>query len=92
MSDAWKTLCALLKESGAVVTFSANCCSGIVGVLGKHRRCQCWRCRKERGQTVTEKSEIRAAALSKKAQKAFSKRTCRIMRQATWPTSGKQEL
>jgi hypothetical protein len=49
VSDWIKTLTDLLEESGAKVTFSANCCSGIVG-----DKCQCWRCRKDRGEEAKE--------------------------------------
>lgn len=62
---AWETLCRLLEEGGAKMTFSVNCCSGLIG-----ERCQCWRCRKDRGEPVTEETEAEAERLSKEAQEA----------------------
>lgn len=56
----------LLEESGAKVTFSVNCRSGIIG-----SRCQCWRCRKERGQEVTPETEALAARMAVDADRDF---------------------
>lgn len=56
----------LLRESGAVVTFSQHCCSGIVHLIGK--RCECWRCRDGRGEPH---DEALAAAVSAEAQAAM---------------------
>jgi hypothetical protein len=61
--DYLRELCDLLRESGAVVTFSRHCCSGIVHLIGK--RCECWRCREARGE---ECDEALAAAVSAEAQ------------------------
>lgn len=51
---------------GVRFTFSRNCCSGIVSLIGKE--CECWRCRKGRG---LEPDEDLAAAVSKEAQAAM---------------------
>lgn len=48
----------------AKFTFSANCCCGLVG----DENCECGRCRRKRGQEVTENTERRAAAISAYAQ------------------------
>jgi len=64
----WDTLCRLLEEAGAKMTFSINCHSGIAHLLGADHQCGCWRCRNERGDEVTEESEARAALDSKRAQ------------------------
>ncbi len=68
---AFRTLCKLLEESGAKVTFSINCCSGIVSILKDGSTCQCWRCRESRGEPHDESTEEAAAALSIRAQKAM---------------------
>ena len=41
-------LCHLLRESGAEVTFSINCCSGLLE--GGRDTCRCWRCRQYQGE------------------------------------------
>lgn len=56
---------------GVKFTFSINCCSGIVSLLGPDARCECWRCRKERGQDATDETERNAAEISKSAQIAM---------------------
>jgi len=66
----WEILCRLLKECGATMTFSINCSSGIIHLLGKDKKCNCWRCRKGRGEEVTEETEAQAAQESAAAQKA----------------------
>lgn len=48
----------------AQFTFSANCCCGLVG----DANCECGRCRRKRGQEVTENTERRAEAISAYAQ------------------------
>lgn len=48
---------------GIKVTFSKNCCSGIVSIIGK--QCECWRCRAERKLPADEKL---AEAVCKEAQ------------------------
>lgn len=47
----WQEFCKMMEESGAVVTFSRNCISGLVS------DCGCWRCRKSAGLEVTEETE-----------------------------------
>lgn len=49
----------------AYISFSKNCCTGL---LEKDERCECWRCRKERNEPVTENSEKLAEQISKKAK------------------------
>jgi hypothetical protein len=34
----------LLPEGNYIISFSKNCCTGLVG-----DKCQCWRCRKVKG-------------------------------------------
>jgi hypothetical protein len=62
------TLAYLLRDAGAVITFSINCCSGIVSLLGAAARCECWRCRENRGEPVTDETEALAAEISRQAQ------------------------
>jgi hypothetical protein len=69
-----QTLARLLEESGAKVTFSKNCCSGIVSLLGPAAICQCWRCRESRGQTWNDSTEASAAEISARAQMAMRDR------------------
>ena len=40
MEDRTRKLCELLSKAGAVVSFSKDCVSGLVGGM-----CRCWRCR-----------------------------------------------
>lgn len=63
------TLSKLLEKSGAKVTFSINCCSGIVSLVGL--QCECWRCREFRGEKWTEETEQIAERISARAQKAL---------------------
>lgn len=44
-------------EQGGKVTFSRNCRTGL---LQEGEVCNCWRCRKERGEEVTDETEARA--------------------------------
>lgn len=67
--SAWTTLCKLLEEAGAQVTFSANCHSGLASYLGRGHQCGCWRCMKERGETPTEETERKAASDSAMAKR-----------------------
>lgn len=60
----FKDLIEMLQKSGAKVTFSKNCASGLLG----GNRCNCWRCRKTRGEPVTEETEALAANESAEAQ------------------------
>lgn len=53
-------------------TFSKNCVSGIVNHLPPGSRCECWRCRKERGEPVDEASEQLAEQQRKVAKAAFN--------------------
>ena len=69
--EAVKELAGLLKSSGARMTFSRNCCSGIVCVLGPEARCECWRCRKGRSESADAETEKLAASVSRRAQKEF---------------------
>ncbi len=68
---AWETLCDLLEKAGAKLTFSINCHSGIVSLLGPDRVCGCWRCRESRGEPWTEETEAEAAEQSNLAQAAM---------------------
>lgn len=56
-----ETLSRLLDESGATISFSVNCISGLVG----QSNCMCWRCMKTRGEESTEETEALAAERSK---------------------------
>ena len=56
---------------GMRITFSRNCCSGIVFALGIDARCKCWRCLEKRGEPHDETTEAEASVVSKKAQRAF---------------------
>jgi hypothetical protein len=64
-------LAELLEKTKVKFTFSKNCCSGIVHILGEDMRCQCRRCRQERGEPVTEETEQQAAALSAEARAKY---------------------
>jgi hypothetical protein len=55
----------------ARMTFSKNCCSGIVHVLGEGIVCECWRCREKRGEEHNEVTESFAFTISHQAQKKF---------------------
>ncbi len=55
-------------------TFSVNCCSGLV------ERCECWRCRRSRGEPVTEETEAMAKRLSDDAKREIRASTMRILR------------
>lgn len=77
--NALKTLCRLLEESGAKVTFSINCHSGIVSVLGPDAKCGCWRCRESRGEPWDDATEEDARVLSLVAQKEFRKMSTRVV-------------
>ncbi len=70
MTD-WEWFCKELERTGAKVTFSRNCCSGIVFALKDGTRCQCWRCREERGEPHDEISEALAKDISLRAQRAM---------------------
>lgn len=59
----------LIAEGQLVATFSKNCYSGIVSVLGKDTKCLCYRCCIKRGETPTEETESQAAENSARAQK-----------------------
>jgi hypothetical protein len=65
--EDWEALGEILKSVRA--TFSKNCCSGLVG-----NRCQCWRCRKSRGEEATAETEAEAERISKEAQAAMRNR------------------
>ena len=65
---AWQEFCKLLKDANVEVTFSINCCSGLL------KRCECWRCRKERGEEVTAETETLAAQQSEVARRENSER------------------
>lgn len=65
----WETLCRLLEESDAKVTFSINCHSGNASFLGAGAVCGCWRCRESRGEPWDEDTEREAAARSKEASR-----------------------
>jgi hypothetical protein len=60
-------LCQLLKEANVEVTFSINCRTGYFGQDG----CNCWRCRKSRGEEATEETEKLAAAEAAKADAIY---------------------
>ncbi len=57
------TLVELLRGSGACVSFSQYCRSGIVGDL-----CHCWRCRGEKGPTDDEADAARDAKMIDEAK------------------------
>lgn len=64
---AWETLCGILAESGARLTFSINCRSGLL----PSGTCQCWRCKGERGEEATAESEVVAALRAVEADARF---------------------
>ncbi len=68
----FETLCRLLSETGARITFSINCHSGIVGFLGPNERCGCWRCREERGESWDEATESEAEMRSRDARRRWN--------------------
>jgi hypothetical protein len=72
--DPLAALVDILKTlKGVRMTFSANCCTGIIYLLGPDARCECWRCRQKRGEDVTEETEAIARKLSRQAQAAQRK-------------------
>jgi len=71
--DPMVDLMQILKECKVKVTFSPNCCSGIVAFLGPTACCQCYRCRKGRGQKVSDATERAAERITARAKKAFNK-------------------
>ena len=78
MIKDFKWLCEEMERAGAKVTFSRNCCSGIVGLLKDGSVCQCWRCRKGRGEGYSAETELIAEALSRRAQRVM-RETVRVM-------------
>jgi hypothetical protein len=71
MSNPLQELSEILRDANVRVSFSKNCCSGIVAMLADGSECECWRCRKERGQPHDEHTEAIAASLSKRSQEAM---------------------
>lgn len=71
MDDPLNILALLLEKAGVKVTFSINCCSGIVHILGPGIPCECWRCRQKRGEPHNEETEAYAKTISQLAQKKF---------------------
>lgn len=59
---------------GVKITFSKNCRSGLVD------RCECWRCRKGRGEEVTEETESVAEANAAVVDKLFKESMDRWIR------------
>ena len=65
-----------LKEAidNAPFTFSINCRSGLL------KRCECWRCRQERGELVTSESRVLAKRQAAVADADFEARNADWMR------------
>lgn len=66
MAEPVKQLVALLKDADVEVTFSMHCASGLIGDM-----CQCHRCRRGRGEPVTDETEAQAAREARLADRAF---------------------
>ena len=65
LADPVAELCRLLKEGNAQVTFSLWCRSGLVPKYLE--RCECHRCRRDRGEPVTDETNALAQAQAKAA-------------------------
>lgn len=70
VTNAIATLFDILELSGVKITFSKNCRSGLL----PKDTCQCWRCRQERGEPVTEESEQIAARAAVEADLKFKEK------------------
>ena len=64
----------LEKALNVPFTFSKNCASGLL------ERCECWRCRHQRSEPVTEETEALAAKQSEEAKEAFHQRTLEFLK------------
>ena len=51
---------------------SPACCRSLVHLLGPESRCECFRCRAERGERATEESQRQAEELQEKAAQRFA--------------------
>lgn len=69
-----KRLAELLRDSGAKLTFSQWCHSGIAHFVAPEHVCGCWRCREERGEPWTSATEDAARRDSIAARQRFSRR------------------
>jgi hypothetical protein len=63
---------SILNAFKTDIAESPACCASIVSLLGKDARCECFRCRTERGESVTEESQGRAEVIQEMAAKRFS--------------------
>jgi hypothetical protein len=63
---------ATLNAFKTDIAESPACCASIVSLLGEKERCECFRCRTERGESVTEESQGRAEVIQEMAAKRFS--------------------
>ena len=67
-ADAYDSLLNAFRED---ISQSSACCRSIVHLLGDGSRCECFRCRQERGEVVTEQSQMQAEAVQERAAKRF---------------------
>lgn len=63
--DRLRELISLIEESGAKMTFSINCCSGLVPAYAA--RCECWRCRRDRGEEPDEELAKKVSDAARRA-------------------------
>ena len=52
---------------------SHYCCKSLVSYLGPEARCECFACKAERKEPVTQESQVRAAEVQEQACRAWSK-------------------
>jgi hypothetical protein len=72
-SPAFERFLQKLDENNMKISFSKNCCSGLV------EKCECWRCRNDRGEEVNEQTEALAKIISDGARKRLEESTKRII-------------
>jgi len=70
---------------GVKFSFSRNCCSGIIHMLGPDAQCQCWRCRGKRGEGITAQTEELACVVSDAAKRAWERYSDRLIRDHSKP-------
>ena len=69
-----------LKDSEVTMTFSKWCCSGLVPKYAE--RCECSRCRTQRGEKVTAESEALSEEISKRSRQAFYDNTDKFLKES----------
>ena len=61
----------LLNAFEQDIAQSPACCRSIAYLLDDRSRCECFRCRQQRGEKITEESQMQATALQERAARRF---------------------